>query len=267
MTKVILITGASSGLGKALAEELSSQGHIVYGTSRNPMPQSQQPYKMSIMEVKEMGSVRRAVQEVIAAEGKIDVLINNAGIGLAGPTEQLQIAHVQEVLDINVLGVLRVSQAVLPHMRAQRQGLIINISSIGAAMGLPFRGVYCASKSAIDLVTEALRMEVAAYGIQACSVRAGDTRTNINANRIKDFDPGNPAYRESFERVYASIDREVEAGLPAAVIAKKIASLIAKKRVKRYYVIGKPLQRVSLLVKRLLPDSLFERIMKQYSGM
>jgi NAD(P)-dependent dehydrogenase (short-subunit alcohol dehydrogenase family) len=265
MSKVIMVTGASSGLGKALAEELHRRGYIVYGTSRQAKPGS--PYKMVPMEVKDQGSVRQAVEEIIKAHGRLDVLINNAGIGLAGPTEQLQIANIQEVLEVNVVGVLRVCQAVLPHMRAKGHGLIINISSIGAAMGLPYRGVYCASKSAIDLATEALRMEVAAYGIQACSIRAGDTRTNINANRIKDFDPDCPAYRESFERVYASIDREVETGLPAEIIAKKIARLIEKKRLKRYYVIGKPLQRVSLLVKRLLPDPLFERIMKQYAGM
>ncbi|HQU61326.1 MAG TPA: SDR family oxidoreductase, partial [Saprospiraceae bacterium] len=182
MGKVILITGASSGLGKALAEILSTRGHIVYGTSRKPTGQLL-PYRMIPMEVKDEKSIERAVQQVISNEKRIDVVINNAGIGLAGPTEQLHIDNIRELLEINVVGVARVCQAVLPHMRARRSGRIINISSIGAVIGLPYRGLYCASKSAVSIMTESLRMEIAPFGIQACCVRAGDTRTNINANR------------------------------------------------------------------------------------
>lgn len=265
MGKVILITGASSGLGKALAEILSTRGHIVYGTSRKPTGQLL-PYRMIPMEVKDEKSIERAVQQVISNEKRIDVVINNAGIGLAGPTEQLHIDNIRELLEINVVGVARVCQAVLPHMRARRSGRIINISSIGAVIGLPYRGLYCASKSAVSIMTESLRMEIAPFGIQACCVRAGDTRTNINANRIKDFNPSDTAYKRSFERVYSAIDREVDEGMPAEEAARQIARLVEKPRLRRYYTIGKPLQRAALWVKRLLPDEAFEKLMARYSG-
>ncbi|MCB9275037.1 MAG: SDR family oxidoreductase [Lewinellaceae bacterium] len=266
MGKVILITGASSGLGKALAEILSSREHIVYGTSRRPCA-TPLPYRMIFMEVKDENSIRSGIQHIIEQEGRIDVVINNAGIGLAGPTEQIRLDNIRELLDINVLGVVRVCQAVLPHMRARRSGRIINISSIGAVIGLPYRGLYCASKSAVSIMTESLRMEIAPFGIQACCVRAGDTRTNINANRIKDVGDGGPAYLERFNRVYAAIDREVNEGMPAEEAARQIARLVDRSRLRRYYTVGKPLQRAALWVKRLLPDAAFEKLMANYSGM
>lgn len=265
MGKVILITGASSGLGKALAETLSARGHIVYGTSRRPSGQAL-PYRMIAMEVKDENSVQQGIQHIIGREGRIDVVINNAGIGLAGPTEQLRACNIRELLEVNVLGIVRVCQAVLPHMRARGSGRIINISSIGAVIGLPYRGLYCASKSAVSILTESLRMEIAPFGIQACCVRAGDTQTNINAHRIKDFRPEDPAYNQRFSRVYAAIDREVEEGMPAGEAARQIARLIDKPRLRRYYTVGKPLQRAALWVKRLLPDALFEKLMARYSG-
>lgn len=265
MSKVILITGASSGLGQALARQLAEKGHRVYGASRNPGPDNL-PYQMIAMDVQDGNSVRRAVTIIVEKEGRLDAVVNNAGIGIAGPLEQLSMDNIEKVLDTNVKGAVRVIQAALPHLR-QSRGRVINISSIGALFGLPYRGIYCASKAAVDLITEALRMELAAHGVQACSIHAGDIQTNINANRIKDYDPEDPTYRESFERVYADIDKDVDKGLPAEEVARQVIQVLESPRLRPYYAIGKPLQRLSILAKRLLPAYLFEKIIRGYSGM
>lgn len=265
MSKVVLITGASSGLGQALAEQLAEKGYRVYGTSRNPKGKGL-TYQMVAMDVREEASVRRAIAELIEREGRLDAVINNAGIGIAGPLEQLRMENVEKVLDTNVKGAVRVMQAALPHLR-RSEGRVLNISSIGALFGLPYRGIYCASKAAVDLITEAMRMELAAHGVQACSIHAGDIQTNINANRIKDYDPGDPTYKESFEKVYADIDKDVDKGLPAEEVARQVIRALEARRLRRYYTIGKPLQRLSVLAKRLLPAYWFEKIIRGYSGM
>ncbi|MCB9295942.1 MAG: SDR family oxidoreductase [Lewinellaceae bacterium] len=265
MSKVILITGASSGLGQALAGQLAEKGYRVYGTSRNPRD-SRLPYSMLAMNVQDEVSVRKAVDAIARKEGRLDAVINNAGIGIAGPLEQLRMDNIERVLDTNVKGAIRVIQAALPHLR-RSGGRVLNISSIGALFGLPYRGVYCASKAAVGLLTEALRMELAAHGVQACSIHAGDIRTNINANRIKDYDPNDPTYKESFERVYSDIDKDVDKGLPAEEVARQVIRALEARRLRRSYTIGKPLQKLSILARRLLPAPLFEKIIRGYSGM
>lgn len=217
------------------------------------------------MDVRDEQSVAQAVQQVLKESGRIDVVINNAGIGIAGPLEECAMEHVTQVLDTNVMGVIRVCKAVLPHMRQQGKGQIFTISSIGARVGLPYRSVYCASKSAVDLITESLRIETQRFGIQVIGIHAGDIKTNINAHRIKDYHPDGP-YAESFERAYAIIDQEVEEGKPAQEVARSIARLIGRRRLHPFYAIGKPLQRLSLFLKRLLPGMWFERIISRYSG-
>ncbi len=264
MSKTILITGASSGLGYALARELDQQGYTVFGTSRKPR-EDWGGVRMLQMDVRDQLSVEQAVEQLLRESGSIDIAINNAGIGIAGPLEECDMEHVAQVLDTNVMGVIRVCKAVIPHMRQSGKGQIFTISSIGARVGLPYRSVYCASKSAVDLITESLRIETQRFGIQVIGIHAGDIQTNINAHRIKDYDPEGP-YAESFERAYAIIDQEVEEGKPAEEVARSIARLIGRRRLHPFYAIGKPLQRLSLFLKRLLPGIWFERIISRYSG-
>lgn len=264
MSKVILITGASSGLGKALAQELSSQGHTVFGTSRSPKGDLGN-VQMVAMDVRKESSVLSAVEEVITKAGRLDVVVNNAGIGIAGPLEESDMEEITQVMDTNVLGVIRVCRAVLPVMRKQGQGQIFTISSIGARVGLPYRSIYCASKAAVDQITESLRLEMRGFGVQVTGIHAGDIQTNINNNRIKRYNPEG-AYAASFERAYQIIDQEVEEGLPATEVAKMIARRINKGHLHPFYAIGKPLQRLSLILKRLLPGVWFERLIARYSG-
>lgn len=266
MSKVVLITGASSGLGKACAEWLAAQGYRVYGACRRPEAVAS-PYPMLALDLRERASIDRAVAEIIDREGRLDVAINNAGIGMAGPLEQARLDNLTALFDTNVFGALGVMQAVIPHMRAQGGGLLVNISSIGGVVNLPFRAAYCASKAALNALTNSLRMEVGAFGVQACAVLVGDMRTPIGERRIKDYRPDDEAYREAFERVYAAINHDVERGIAPELVAQRIERIVRRKKVRPVYAVGKPLQEVSLLAQRLLPAPLFEKIILKYSGL
>lgn len=150
MSKVVYITGASSGFGKETAKRLSAAGLNVYGTSRKETTDLSNPWSMLKMDVKDSASIRAAVSTVLDKEGRIDVLVNNAGIGAYTPLEEVPIEDLEEVMDTNFKGPLRMCQAILPTMRKQRSGLIINVSSIAGLIGFPYMGTYSASKFALE---------------------------------------------------------------------------------------------------------------------
>ena len=266
MKQVILVTGASSGLGEEMATHLARTGYTVYGSSRRIEGQ-EKPFHTINMDVTDAASISTALARILEREGRIDVLVNNAGLGIAGPVEELSIDDVQRVLDTNVVGVLRVCQAVLPHMRRQGSGRIINISSIGSEIGLPYRGLYSASKAAVDRLTEALRTELAPYGVQACVLQPGGVRTDINKNRIRVELPADSPYRASFEHTYRLIDESVEKGLPPEAFGRLVEELIRAPRLKRVYRLGKPLEKLSVLLKRLLPAQRFDKMIRKHYGL
>jgi NAD(P)-dependent dehydrogenase (short-subunit alcohol dehydrogenase family) len=263
MSKVVLITGASSGLGESIANYLVQKGLTVYGTSRNIEQQSKAFHTVN-MDVTSDQSIQAAIQKVLRQHGRIDVLINNAGLGIASPIETLLIDDVQRVLNTNVIGIIRTTQAVLPHMRAQKSGTIINISSIGSESGLPYRGLYSASKAAVDRITEALRIELAPFGIQACYVQPGGVRTEINKNRIKTTLPPGNVYKESFDTTYSLIDESVDKGLDPLEFGKLIEKLLHTPTLKRCYRLGKPIEKLSVILKRILPSSTYEKMIKNH---
>ena len=262
MKKVALVTGASSGLGEALARLLAQKGYIVYGTSRKPAEETR--FKLLTMDVQDERSVQAAVAQILSEQGQIDVLINNAGVGIAGPLEVMSINSVQQAFDTNVFGLIRVMQAVLPHMRKAQTGKIINISSIAAEVALPYRAVYSASKAAVDRITEALRLEVERFGIQVCSIQCGDIQTAITAHRIMEYAVDNPAYNTVFAKVAQNMNDGVSKGSTAEYIALEIIKLLDKKHLQKIYPIGKSYQKLSLTLKRLLSGRLFEKIIKGY---
>jgi NAD(P)-dependent dehydrogenase (short-subunit alcohol dehydrogenase family) len=263
MSKVVLITGASSGLGESIANYLVQKGFTVYGTSRN-IEQQTKPFHTLNMDVTNNQSIQAAILKIVQEQGHIDVLINNAGLGIASPIETLSIDDVQRVLDTNVIGIIRTSQAVLPRMRAQHSGTIINISSIGSESGLPYRGLYSASKAAVDRITEALRIELAPFGIQACVVQPGGVKTDINKNRIKTSLPNDNVYKENFDTTYALIDESVEKGLDPLEFGKLIEKLLHTKTLKRCYRLGKPIEKLSVILKRILPSTTYENMIKNH---
>lgn len=266
MEKIILITGASTGLGETIANYLTKKNYVVYGTSRSieHLPKS---FNTLNMDVRDDKSIQDAIRRIIEKHGRIDVLINNAGLAIAGPIEALPLGEVQRVFDTNVMGTLRTIQAVLPSMRTHRSGLIINVSSIAAEAGLPFRGGYCASKAAVDRLTEALRFEVAQFGIQACYVQPGGTKTDINKNRLRVSLPDNSVYKETFDRTYELIDESVSGGVEADVFGPLIEKIIESKQVERMYRVGKPLEKFSVVLKKLLPTALYERMILNHYKM
>jgi NAD(P)-dependent dehydrogenase (short-subunit alcohol dehydrogenase family) len=266
-SQVVLITGASSGIGKACAELLSAQGHTVYGTSRRP---SSAPgsYRLLEMDVTRDDSVQRTVEAILAEAGHIDVVVNNAGIALAGAIEDTSIEEARYQLDTNFLGVMRVCKAVLPSMRTRGSGLLVMISSLGGSVGLPFQGLYSASKFALEGLTEALRQELAPFGIQATLVQPGDVRTSITDNRIqtRQSGPGSP-YRAHYETALRVIEKEERAGVAPEDVARQVLGLVGRPSVAVRYRVGHFSQRVYAASKALLSSRRFEKLIMSFYGL
>jgi short-subunit dehydrogenase len=259
MSKIVLVTGASSGIGKVIADYLAAQGYVVYGTSRS-IKQEGLKFKALPMDVCDNESVENAVNNILKEQGRIDVVINNAGIGIVGGCEYLSLSDAEKVMSTNFIGVIRVCQAVLPSMRIQKSGLIINISSIASEMGLPYRSVYSSSKAAVDRFTEALRIETKKFGIKACCIQPGGIKTDISANRLFSPVPEGGPYKDSFERAYGAINASVSKGLEPEIFGPIIESIMKADKVKRVYRIGKVTEKLSVLIKKIVPDYMFERI-------
>lgn len=262
--QVIFITGTSSGLGKAMAQLCHEKGHIVYGSSRNPI-KGKSLFEEIQMDVMDKESVKNAVNTILNLEEKIDVVIHNAGLGIIGPIEYLAEEDIQKVWQTNVNGLINVIQTVLPSMRKNNRGKIISISSIASEIALPFRGVYCASKAAGDRIIQSLRMELSSTSISCCSVQAGDIKTAINENRLKVKQLDDPFYAEIVHKTNEHIDKEVNKGMSANAVASEIYTLIESTKLPVTFIIGRPLQKISLLVKRLVSENLFEKIIASYS--
>jgi NAD(P)-dependent dehydrogenase (short-subunit alcohol dehydrogenase family) len=264
MSKVVLITGGSSGIGKSIGEYLSEKGFIVYGTSRNPEKCLNHPFKLVALDVNSEQSILNAVNEVIKAEGKLDILINNAGMGITGPIEDTPTEEMRKVFDTNLFGAIDVMKAVLPHMRKQQSGLIINISSIAGYMGLPFRGIYSATKGALELVTEAVRMEVKNFGIQVTNVAPGDFATNIASGRYHTPVFENSAYKKVYQENLDLMNSHVDAGSDPIEMAEVIYKIIHTPHPKIHYKVGDFMQKFSIVLKRILPDKMYEKLLMNH---
>lgn len=260
MKKVVLITGASSGIGEKIAEYLAEKEFIVYGTSRNPNLSIEKSFEMIPLDVNDSFLITKAINYIIEMEGQIDILINNAGKGITGPIEESPLEEIKANFDTNFYGLIEVTKAVLPQMRIQKSGLIINISSIAGYIGLPYRGIYSASKSAVSIMTEALSAEVKQFGIKVVDVAPGDFITNIANGRYHAPVLDDSAYKNDYGKVLKQINDEVDSGLNTLQMAKAIHRIIQKKNPKIHYKIGKPMQTFSIILKRILPDRMYEKL-------
>lgn len=260
MSKVVLITGGSSGIGKSIGEYLTKHGFLVYGTSRSPEKYTNHPFKIVGLDVKDVASINSAVAEVISSEGKLDVLINNAGVGITGPIEEIPEAEIQNNFNTNFFGPINLIKAVLPQMRKQNCGLIINVTSIAGYMGLPYRGVYSASKGALGLLTEAFRIELKDFNVYMTNVAPGDFATNIAAGRyhapIKDESP----YKK-YSSVLNDIDEHVNESSDPIAVSKMVLKIINTKKPKTHYKVGAFMQKFSVILKFLLPDKVYEKML------
>ncbi len=263
--KIVLITGASSGIGLCCARLLAEHGYRVFGTSRRVGSLAGQPFEPVEMDVCDEASVARGVERVLAAAGRIDVVINNAGYALAGSVEDTSIAEAQRQIDTNLVGVLRVCRAVLPGMRARGQGLIINVGSLGGVIGLPFQGIYSASKFALEGLTEALRHELRPFGVRVTIIEPGDIRTQITDNRvIAEAARAGSDYSRWFTNTMAIIEREERGGPEADLVAGLVIGIIRTREPKARYTVGHWSQTIAVWARRLLPARVFEWAMGQH---
>ena len=260
---VILITGVSSGFGLETARHLSQEGHTVYGTVRRTVDSLPNVNYLNL-DVRDKQAVSEAVRKVVEKEGRIDVLVNNAGMGIGGPLEFASEEEIHLQMDTNFIGLVNCADAVLPYMRKQGEGRIIALSSIGGLMGLPFQGFYSASKFAIEGYCEALRLEVRSMGIKVVVLRPGDFSTGFTGSRKKVSNEAAlqtyPLYREAINK----IEHDETGGLNPIVLAKKISEIIRKKNPRNGYVVASLEQRLSVLLKKILPPQWFDRILGSY---
>jgi len=259
----IIITGTSTGIGFALAEYFGKKGHRVFGLSRKNVDSK---YFTTIpTDITDNLQIQHAVSEILKTEKSIDVLINNAGMGMVGAVEDSTKEDILKLFNLNLVGAVQMMSAVLPTMRAQKTGKIINISSIGSEMGLPFRGFYSASKSALDKVTEAIRYEVSPWNIDACTLHLGDIKTKIAENRVK-TEVSEP-YKKTFEKIYAIMNSHVDDGTEPMEVAEYIEKLLTKKSWKAHYYFGKFGQKIGVPLKWILPQNMYENLMRKYNKM
>ena len=255
---VALVTGASSGIGKAAALALVQAGFDVVGTSRNASRVTpQRGVTFLDLDVTSDESVSTLVRGVIERFGRIDVLVNNAGTGAAGAAEESSVAQDQRVFDINFFGLIRMTKAVLPHMRAQGRGRIINISSVLGLVPAPYMASYAATKHAIEGYSESVDHELREYGVRVLLIEPAYTRTGFDANALQPDEPL-PIYaaqRQAFDRVMASA---MAVGDDPATVARSIVAAATDPKPKLRYTAGSTAGRVSAL-RRFVPAWAFDR--------
>lgn len=268
--QVVLVTGASSGIGKATAEYLMSKGFRVYGTSRKAMGNNGQNYaadnnsggfiRMLSLDVTNEDSVAQAVKSVISKEGQLDVLVSNAGTGIAGSIEDVSIEEANLQIDINFFGTLRVIKEVLPYMRKQGHGKIIALSSVAGVISIPYQAHYSASKFAMEALIEALRYEIAPFGIKACLIEPGDTKTEFTKSRIVAKGSNEQSiYHSRFIKSLARMEKDEQTGAPPVTVAKTVYKMIKSKNPPVRTAVGFQ-YKVILFLKRILPTRILEMI-------
>ena len=264
MSKVVLITGGSSGIGKSLGEYLQNKGFKVYGTSRNPENYPESKFPIVALDVTKQATISTCLTEVLKHESQIDIVVNNAGAGITGPIEEIPDEEIKRNFETNLFGPINVIKAVLPIMRKQNSGLIINITSIAGYMGLPYRGIYSASKGALELITEAFRMEIKGFNIQMTNVAPGDFATNIAAGRYHAPILEHSPYKEPYGNTLKMMDAHVDEGSDPQQMAEAIFKIIHTKNPKSHYKVGAFMQKFSIVLKRILPDTVYEKILMNH---
>src|SRR5258707_2058213 len=254
---VALVTGASSGIGQATAELLAVSGFSVLGPSRAPAKPAGL-YQWLSLDVGWDASVEAAIQSLLEQAGRIDVLVNNAGYAQVGAIEESSLADVQAQFDTNVFGVIRMIKAVLPVMRRQGSGRIINVSSVVGQIAPPFVGVYATSKFALEGLSEALREEVRPFGVDVSLIGPGFVKTHIESESPTDLIA---AYTSGRQAAIRTLNTSIEKGMEPGVVAQVILRA-ATTRPRLRYLVGRDAQALMVL-KRLLPGFLLERVLRR----
>ena len=261
---VVLVTGASSGIGLATGTYLSTRGFQVIGTSRTPSKYPNHPFPLLAMDVLNNDSIHHAIDQIIAEYNCVDVLVNNAGMGMAGPVEELEMEPLDKVFDTNLKGPILVMQHTLKQMHKQAFGKIINVASLAGDNGLPFRSVNSSSKAPHMRVTESLRLELRHTSIQCTTLSPGSIQTPIAASRMYASLKEDSVYYQQYKSALQDMDAHVDKGLKPVQVAKKIEKLIKAKKLKPHYSVGPFLEVVSPIIKFLLPQRMYENIIASF---
>ena len=255
---VVLITGVSSGIGRAVADVFAAKGFEVFGTSRNPRTTQPVPgVELIQLDVADDASVAAAVSTVIQRAGRIDILVNNAGVGVFGAAEETSIAQAQQLFDTNFFGLVRLTREVLPHLRAQGSGRIINIGSVLGFLPSPYGSFYAASKHAVEGYSESLDHETREFGVRVSVVEPGYTNTSFEANAT-DADSPIDSYAPIREHVKQVIGKAVRAGDDPAVVARAVLKAATSRTPKLRYPAG-PLARQLTVLKKFAPEALLDK--------
>ena len=265
-TRTILVTGASSGIGFAVATQFKQAGWRVFGLSRS----GRVPDGVTALQadVSNSEQVAMAINELLQLAPGLDVVVHAAGIGGAGSLEDFPLEEAEKIMRTNWFGTLYVLQNCLPHLRQQANARFVVVSSIAGLTGVPFHGVYSASKFAVEALIEAVRMELSGSSVQAISICPGDTATPIISHqhraRIEDVQP---VYRANYERAERAMRESVDHGIPPEQVAQVIWRVVHTSKPDVRYLAGGFLQKLAPIAKRLLGNRLFEWVMKKYYGL
>jgi short-subunit dehydrogenase len=259
--KIVLIVGASSGIGLATVRNLHAQGFRAYGASRRPGG-GEIPWLT--MDVTDDASVQAGIATIMTAEGRIDALVNCAGFGIAGAIEDTSIDEAHAQFETNFFGTMRTCRAVLPIMREQKHGLIVNVGSLAGLIAVPFQALYSASKFALEGFSEALRMEVKKYGVEIAIVAPGDFKTGFTAarTRVPGAGPHSP-YHADCERALQQMEKDESTGLSPELVAALIQRIVETPHPRLRYRVGKTLQTAAVGLKHVLPETVFEALVMQ----
>ncbi len=263
---VALVTGESSGIGQAIAKTLSKAGMIVYGGSRRTGMDKSDIRRLK-MNVGDDHSVKSAIRQIEMEAGRLDLLVNSAGISFFGPLADHSMDDARMQFETNFFGVHRVIREALPFLRKSARGMIINISSIAGLMGLPFQGMYCASKFALEGYTESLRMELRDTGIRVCLVEPGDFHTSITRNRhFPSFNSNALPVQAFCKQALDIVEKDESQGPEPQAIGNLVLQIWNKKNIRLRYKTGKFSQQVAAMLRKFLPSGFFERMMMRYYG-
>lgn len=270
---VVLITGCSSGFGMLAAVEFARRGDVVYASMRDTLKsgslldaakEAGTSLRVVPLDVTDAASVSAAVADVAAREGRIDVLVNNAGLGMHGPVEEAEEDEVERLFETNVFGLLRMTRAVAPHMRAQGSGAIVNVSSVAGKVSSPFGGLYAATKHAVEALSDALYYELHPFGVRVAVVEPGGFETRFGDNRVmqRRHDAASP-YAELDRRFEESQSRLPGSGGPrdSRTVARVIVEAATLAQPKRRYLVGQDAELIGSLHKQMSDDD-FEKAMR-----
>jgi len=259
---VVIVTGASSGIGKSICELLGSKGHSVYGFSRRKVHES--TFISMQVDITKKDEISKAFETIYEKEAHIDVVINNAGMGISGSIEDTELMDAKAMFDVNFFGAFEVIQVALPYLRKQSHTKIINITSLAGVFPIPFQAFYSASKAALNNFSWALQNEVKPFGISVCAIMPGDIKTGFTSQRKKNTQT-TIEYGARVKKSVATMEKDEQNGMPPIVIAQKVASLIKKKHMPIQVTVGTKYKAL-LFLKRIISAKYANRLLGSMYG-